>query len=179
MTKSIPRIGRCAHLFMMSCLLLISNAQADPPIRFMGVTATDSYKTLHKQLFHSAEKRGYNGKQNNDNVAYWGEFADLKVFGASVSHAMLFTSDVGGITSRRLSIWLYSAVDFDGHVGELSRTNGEPNEITESLGNQASPIASWSTAGDGIAYELVFEGGIADEEGAAIHLKAHYASKKN
>ena len=123
-------------------------------------------------------RTGRYGEQNNDDYAYQAKFDDLTVLGASVSHAMLFTERYRGTTSRRLSIWLHSAVDFDGHVDELSKTYGKPNEITQSLGNQASPVAFWSTAADGIAYELVFEGGIASEEEAAIHLTARYASEE-
>lgn len=157
---------------MITSFLLGSNAQADSPLRFMGVAATDSYQTMHKHLFHSAKSAGYGGQQNNNDVARWEAFTDLKIFGAEVSYAMLLTKRFNGTTTRRLGIWLHSAVDFDGHVSELSKIYGKPDEITHNLGSQYSPIAAWSRAADGIVYELVFEGGIAREEGATILITA-------
>lgn len=178
MKKPTSKTELAARYLIIASFLVINTAQADSPLSFLGVAATDSYKTMHMQLFHSAKSAGYNGQTNNNDFARWEAFADLKIFGIEVSHAMLRTERYRGTTTRSLWIWLQSAVDFDNHVSELSKIYGKPDEDTRNHGSQDSPIAAWSRAADGIAYELVFEGGIAREEGAAIALVAWGGSEE-
>lgn len=178
MNKPSSRARRNGFFLMIGCLVLIGYAHADPTLRFMGVTATDSYQILDKKLFSSAEITGRSGQKNNNDFARWAAFPDLKVLGVSVSHAHLHTRRYGGTVSRQLSIWLNSEIDFYRHVDELSRTFGKPNEIDEEFSNQASSMAVWSKSSEGVRYELMLQGGIAKEEAAAIVLTARYDSNK-